>query len=201
MNLLHTLRYLVTDYPILVYGVIIFIGYVEGPVLALICGILYRLGYLDLIPVYFALMLGDLIGDCFWYWLGYHFGHRFVVRFGKYFSIDEIKIRTVEKIFQKHKNVILIVSKLTSGFGFALVTLFTAGMSKIQFKTYITLNTVGQFVWTAFLLVMGYTFGNLFITFNNVFARISLTSFFIIIIALVFGFGKFVRERVLEKNA
>ena len=36
---------------------------------------------------------------------------------------------------------------------------------------------------------------------NNVFARISLTSFFIIIIALVFGFGKFVRERVLEKNA
>ncbi|MDE2041364.1 MAG: DedA family protein [Patescibacteria group bacterium] len=196
MNLQHALMYLVTNYPILVYGVIMLSSYLEGPILALLCGIFYRLGYFHLVPVYFALMAGDLIGDCFWYYMGYRFGHRFISRFGKYVSIREADIAKVERIFHAYKDTILLVSKLTMGLGFALVTLFTAGMVRIPFKRYIALNVMGQFVWTALLLTIGYLFGHLYVSFNNVLARVSLVSLFVIVIFLLFGFGKYVRSRI-----
>ena len=200
MNLQHTITYLVTNYPVLVYAVIILIGYVEGPILALVCGVMYRLGYFHILPVYFALMAGDLIGDCFWYWLGYRFGHRFVRRFGRYVGIHEANINRVEHIFHTYTTSIILISKLTMGLGFALVTLFTAGLTKIPFKKYITLNLAGQFVWTGLLLVIGYAFGHLLVNFNTIIAKASLASLFVIVIIVLYGFGRYVREYITKRN-
>ncbi|MBU6231115.1 MAG: DedA family protein [Patescibacteria group bacterium] len=200
MDLQHTLTYLVTNYPILVYGAIVIIGYVEGPILAMACGILYRLGFFHIVPLYLSLMAGDLLGDCFWYYMGHRFGHRFVQRFGRYFSIHEKDINVVSRIFRRHSTSILVISKLTTGFGFAIVTLFTAGLSKIPFRKYLTLNIMGQFIWTAGLLALGYLFGHLFVSFNNILARVSLVSLSIIVLFLVVGFGKFVRDYVMTHN-
>ena len=198
MDLPHALLYLITYYPVLVYAVIILVGYVEGPILALLCGVLYRLGYFHIIPVYVALMVGDLIGDCFWYWVGYRFGHRFVKRFGKYVSVDEERIETVTEIFHEHKDLILITSKLTMGLGFALVTLITAGLVRIPFKRYITLNAVGQLAWTGILLMIGYEFGHLYASFSNIFARVSFIALFVIVVFALYGYGKFVRSKVMK---
>ncbi len=197
-DLPNTLMYLVTNYPVLVYIVLILTSFVEGPILALLCGIFYRLGLVHILPIYLALMAGDLIGDCFWYWIGYRFGHRFIQRFGRFVSIRERNVNDVEKIFHTHKDTILIVSKLTMGLGFALVTLVTAGLVKIPFKRYLTLNVFGQFIWTGFLLSLGYIFGNLYVSFNNIFARISIGAFFIVLIFIIFGFGKYVRTRFIK---
>jgi membrane protein DedA with SNARE-associated domain len=191
----------VVNYPILVYGVIAIVGFIEGPILALFCGILYRLGYLYIIPVYIALMMGDLIGDCFWYWIGRTFGHRFVSRFGKFFSVDEKSIRTVSKVFHRYRDPILLVSKLTMGLGFALVTLITAGMVRIPFKRYLALNVLGQFVWTALLLAVGYLFGHLYVSFDDLFSRLFLAMVLVIAVAALFGFGKYVRQRFSRSEA
>lgn len=199
MDLQHTVVYLVTYYPVLVYGAIILISFVEGPILALLCGILYRLGYFHIIPIYLALMAGDLIGDCVWYFMGYKFGHRFIKRFGKYFNVHEKNINKVEHIFHTYKDYILIISKLTMGLGFALVTLFTAGLVKIPFKRYIALNAFGQMAWTGLLLMIGYTFGHLYVSFNNIFARISFVGLFIVILFILFGLGKFVRSKISDR--
>jgi len=190
------LTHVITNFPILVYGVIIIVSFVEGPILAVLCGVLYRLGFLHIIPVYIALMVGDLIGDCFWYWVGYHFGHRFVRRFGRYFSIHEKNINKVSQIFHSYRDTILIVSKLTMGLGFALVTLFTAGMVRIPFRRYITLNATGQLVWTAFLLGLGYLFGHLYATLDNVAGKVSVVALFIILFAALIGYGKYVRSKM-----
>lgn len=196
MDLQQTLMYLVTNYPVLVYVVLILTSCFEGPILALLCGIFYRIGYFYIVPVYLALMVGDLFGDCFWYYMGHRFGHRFIQRFGKYVNIHEKDIDRVKHIFHTYKDSILIVSKLTMGMGFALVTLFTAGLVRIPFRRYIALNTSGQFLWTGFLLAVGYTFGHLYVTFNNIFARISFVSLFIIFLVFLFGAGRYVRSKI-----
>jgi membrane protein DedA with SNARE-associated domain len=192
------LTHIVVNYPILVYGVIILISSVEGPIVALLAGVFLRIGYLDLIPVYFALMIGDLIGDCWWYYVGRRWGHRFVELYGKYFSVREKNIHKVTKIFHKYKNSILLISKLTAGLGFAVATLITAGMVGIPFKRYITLNIMGQFIWTALLLSVGYLFSHLYVTFNNFFSRMSLIACAIVVLFAVFGFGKFIRKHYTE---
>ncbi|MES2437082.1 MAG: DedA family protein [Patescibacteria group bacterium] len=169
---------------------------IEGPVLTMICGFLYKMGYLAFIPTYLLLMFGDILGDVIWYGIGYYGGRPFVRRFGKYFSVTEEKITTVEKFFHTHSDKILIISKITNGFGFALVTLMTAGIVKISFKRYMILNTIGQFIWTGTLLALGYFFGNVYETMDGIFAKISLFAMIAIALALFFGIGKYMKERV-----
>lgn len=199
MNLQDWLAHIVVQYPVLVYGIIVLTSYIEGPILSLLCGIFYRLGIIEIIPAYFALMAGDLLGDTFWYWMGRLFGPRFVRRFGRYVNVDEKSIRVIERVFHRHQTWILIISKLTMGLGFALVTLFTAGMVRIPFKRYILLNFIGQFFWTAILLVVGYFFGHLFATFDSVFAKVSFAALLIVAIVVLFRYGSYVRARMTKR--
>lgn len=188
----------VHDY--LVYGVIVVASFFEGPVLALLCGLILRMGILAIIPTYVALMLGDLIGDMVWYWIGRRFGHRFVKRYGRYFDVDEAGVAAVEKIYHRHSSLILMLSKLTMGFGFAIVTLVTAGMVKIPFRRYVALNLIGQIVWTAAIMAIGFFLGHLYVTFDNIFARVSIVSLTIIAIIGIFRYARFIRRQISKAS-
>ena len=192
------LIHITNAHPILTYGIIIFVAFVEGPLLGMICGLLIRLGDFHFIPIYFALMAGDLIGDTFWYIIGYHFAGPFLSRFGEYFSITEEGVAAVEKIFHKHQDWILLLSKVTMGLGFALVTLVTAGIVKIPFKRYIFLNFIGQFFWTAFLLVVGYFLGDLYIRINGVLGGLFVAAIIVFIFFGLIGWGKYMKGRMSE---
>ena len=196
MALLNWITQFALAHNYLIYAILVVVSFVEGPILGLICGLLFRLGYLDLVPAYIALMIGDLCGDVFWYCMGRYFGDRFINRFGKYFGIDRKNIGYIEKLFHRYKNRILIISKITMGFGFALVTLVTAGLVKIPFKRYLILNVIGQFVWTGVLISVGYVFGHLYVTFDNIFSRIGLIAALILVCAAFVGFSKYIRNRI-----
>lgn len=171
---------------------------IEGPILSIYCGFLLHEGTLTLVPTYIALMAGDLIGDIGWYGVGYYFGYRFIRRFGKIFNVYEQDVKKVTDIFHRHKDTILLVSKLTTGFGFALATLITAGIVKIPFRRFLFLNFIGQFIWTAVLLVAGYFFGNVYSQIEGVFGKMSLVAGFIAVVFALFGFGKYLGRRLTD---
>lgn len=177
------------------YFLIIPVTIVEGPLIMLMCGFLLRLDAFALIPVYISLVIGDILGDIMWYAVGYFWGPGFIRRFGKYVSLSEESVDTVKHIFHKYHSSILIVSKVTMGFGFALVTLFTAGLIKIPFGKYLLLNTVGGFIWTALLLFVGYYLGEFYLKANRGLEWLVLTAAVAIIIALGYGFGKYVKRK------
>ncbi len=144
------------------YGVV-FVGcIVEGPVVMLASGFLLRLGQFNFVPLYFSLMAGDFVADLGWYAVGRFGARKLINRFGHYFNITPKVIDKIEKRFQKYQDKILFISKITMGFGFALATLIVAGMLHVPFKRYAILNFLGGFIWTAFLLVVGYFFGNIY---------------------------------------
>ena len=184
-----------TNHDFLVYLIVVILSCLEGPFLSLLAGVLLNVGYFSFFPLYFALMLGDLIGDVVWYYIGHHFGHRFIKRFGKYFHITEEGITKMTEVFHKHKYPILFISKATNGFGFALATLVTAGMIKIPFGKYLTINVVGQFVWTGFLLTVGYFFGNWYIRVNNILGRMFIVGIFAIIFVAFMRYKKYLQTR------
>jgi membrane-associated protein len=185
----------VTHHEYLVYIVLVVFACIEGPILSVLCGILIRLGYFHFFPIYIALMVGDLLGDVFWYQIGGHFGRRLLGRFGKYISLTEERIEKVSQIFHRHKDRILVLSKMTNGFGFALVTLITAGIVKVPFRRYMAFNFLGQFVWSAFLIGVGYFFAHAYATVNTVLERVSVVALFAIAIGLFFGFVKYLQNR------
>jgi len=138
---------LATSHPYVIYGIIVVLACAEGPYLSMICGFFLRFGYFLFWPLYIALMVGDLIGDVIWYYIGRRYGHRFIKRFGKYFSITEENVGKVERVFHKYKHSILFVSKISNGFGFALVTLITAGMvARAHSGLYMLVNAIGQLI-------------------------------------------------------
>lgn len=182
------------------YAVIVPVTVLEGPLVMLISGFLIKLGYLAILPAYLCLMLGDIIGDVFWYMIGYYWGEPFIKRFGKYVSIDEKSVAIVKKVFHSHDTPILVISKLTMGFGFAIVTLFTAGLVKIPFRKYFILNLTGQLIWTGLLMYAGFALGKFYLTINSIIGKTAMIALFIAIFFALIGFGKYMRTRITKKH-
>jgi membrane protein DedA with SNARE-associated domain len=162
----------------------------------IVSGFLYSLGGFDLLPLYSVLVAGNFIADIGWYTLG-RFGTRnFIFKYGYFVGITPERLQKVEKYFNLYHQKILIITKLTTGFGLAIIVLIVAGIFKVPFKNYLILTLFGGFVWAAFLLTIGYFFGNIF----NVIPG-SLKVFFAILIVAIFVLGiKYVNKYMQEKT-
>ena len=198
MDLVALIIAIATNHDVLIYGLIVILTCIEGPIISMICGFLLKAGILYLIPAYLCLMVGDLAGDVIWYMLGYRWGYPFIQRFGKYMSLDIKKVDMAQKMFRKYHDSILFISKLTTGLGFAPVILFTAGLSKVPFRRYLKLNAAGQIFWTGGLLLVGYLLGNLYIAVGASLNVLSIISTSVIIFLCIFGLGKYFGKRFVN---
>jgi len=181
-------------YPILVPA-----AFLWGLLVCMLVGVAVRVGTLEFIPAYACVMAGELIGDVLWYWIGYWRGERFVKRFGGFFGVDSSHIAVAKALFKKYDQRILLSSKLTTGFGFAIPILFTAGMSRMSFWRYMRANLTGQFIWSGALIAVGYFFGDAYLKVDGVFAKITLVSLGVILILLFIGFTRYLGKR-MRKN-
>jgi membrane protein DedA with SNARE-associated domain len=182
------------------YWLLFIFTIIEGPILSVLCGLAVHLHYTHFWPVYLTLMAGDLSGDIIWYYIGKHGLRRFIHRFGKFFSLKEENIAVVERIFKKNQTKTLIISKLTTGFGFALLTLMIAGAIGVPFKKYMTINFLGQFIWSGMLMTIGYFFGQFYQNIDAGFRIAAILAFILIVFTLLYGFQKYARAKVAKTS-
>jgi membrane-associated protein len=168
----------------------------EGPVVMLVSGFLVRLGFFEFWPIYLILVAGDLTGDVLWYLLGRHGARSFIEKYGRFFSITEENVEKAERFFHDHQGKILFISKITMGFGFALVTLIAAGAAKVPFKKYLTFNFFGEFIWAGFLVGMGYFFGQLYTLVDRSLRWAFIIAMIVVALSAGYGFGKFMRNKI-----
>jgi membrane protein DedA with SNARE-associated domain len=166
----------------------------------MLCGLLVHQGLLDVVPTFIVFYAADLVGDIGWYWIGRRWGHDFIARWGTYISITEAHVATVSKFFDRYHTPILLFSKVTMGLGFPGATLFTAGLTRISFGKYMALNALGQCIWTAVLLGIGYYLGNFYARVNGALGMLSTLALAAIILALLFGGARYVRNTLTEKT-
>jgi membrane protein DedA with SNARE-associated domain len=184
------------------YRYLAFFGgaFIEGPIAMAAGGFFLRLGLVNIFLTYFALVFGDLAADIMWYYVGYFGADNLIKRFGHFFSIDQEIIAKLKVFFRKHENKILVISKVTMGLGFSMATLLTAGMSRVSIKKFIAFNFIGGLIWTAFLMVLGYVFGNIYLVIETGTRDIFLAGIVIIIVGVLAGFGKYMRNRLIKNN-
>lgn len=180
------------------YAVAFFLAIFEGPMAMVAAGILLRLNFFYFWPIYLSLMLGDFVADLGWYAVGRFGGRKFVERFGKYFSLTSNVLQKIEHFFHKHQDKILIISKLTMGFGFAVATLFTAGMVRVSFKKYVLFNFLGGFIWTGLLIATGYFFGQLYTLIGKSFRAGFLVFLTALVMAVLYGAGKYFKQKIVS---
>ncbi len=176
----------------------IFIGtFVEGPIVITLVGFLIRLGVFRLIPSYFLLLLGNVAADVFWYYVGHYGAKKAIRKFGRFFGLKQEIVKGIKKLFHEHQVKILFLSKVTMGFGLTVPIMITAGVSKIPIKRIILINFFGGFIWTAFLLAMGYFFGNIYLLISEEYQKffIPLIIFFIV---AIYVSNRIFRRRLLK---
>ncbi|MCX6787649.1 MAG: DedA family protein [Candidatus Kaiserbacteria bacterium] len=143
--------------------ILLFIGtFTEGPLVMMGSGFLLHLGQVEFWPAYLAMVAGDFVADLAWYWIGYFAARSAIERFGHWVGVTPRSIEHMELLFKKYDTKILTISKLTMGFGTGTATLLAAGMLRIPFARYATVNLLAGFAWTLFLMTLGYFFGNLY---------------------------------------
>ncbi len=175
---------------------IVFIGcIIEGPIIMITSGFLLRLGQFEFLPLYFSLVSGDFVADIFWYFVGRYGARTLIDYFGKFFKISKEAVEKIQENFHKHQNRILIVSKLTMGFGFAVWVLVTAGIMRVPFKRYLLINLFGGFVWTIFLVAVGYFFGNVYTILPSQFKFTFVIIIFVAVVYLIKSVNTYLKKK------
>lgn len=164
------------------------------------CGFLLHLGYFSFWPVYLLLVLGDFAADLGWYAMGYFGGNPAAAKWGHMLGLTPEVMEKLEKMFHRHQGKILVISKLTMGFGFALATLVAAGLVRVPFKKYAAINFFGGFLWTGFLISLGYFFGNLYSIIDKSFKWAFAVFIIVIVLLALRGFSKYFKQKLIKNE-
>lgn len=178
---------------------LIFLGTtIGGPFLILASGFFIHEGLLDIVPLFLAISLGELVLDIMWYYLGHFYVEKLIGRFGHTISLTPELFAKIKALFVKYDVMILFVSKLLMGLGMGIAILITAGASKIHFWKYMLWNAIGEVIWVSVMLYIGYFYAGLYTGVAESEKILFLVSTVVIVGALGFGASKFVKDKVIS---
>jgi membrane protein DedA with SNARE-associated domain len=141
------------------YLIIFPLAVVEGPVLALTCGFLIYLGYLEIIPTYLVFIAGDVVPDIVYYFIG-HFGSKskLVAKYKLRWGIIYNNLGVIERLWEKHTGKMMLLSKFA--FGLSAPLLVSAGLVGMSFRKFISSTLPISIINYAAILTIGYYLGH-----------------------------------------
>jgi len=108
--------------------------------------------------VFFLAVCGTLAGSLANYAIAYYCGRYMLVRYGKYFFMDEEKLLKMEGYFVRHGSLSIFLGRLVLGVRHFIS--FPAGLAKMDLKKFCLYTTAGGALWTFILLALGYAIGD-----------------------------------------
>ncbi|MBU0999163.1 DedA family protein [Patescibacteria group bacterium] len=174
------------------YFILIPLAIIEGPIVSVIAGFLVTLGIFNLFLVYIVMVLGDIIGDGIFYYIGYKGKNLF-----RYFKINEEKVEKAKLYFEKNHNKAIAGSKILWGIGTA--GLIAAGALHISYKKYFktcALYSLGQ---SFIMMLLGIFFGQAYEIIGKYFDYyVAIVSILVLVILIFFLFIKKYKRNIKE---
>lgn len=154
---------------------------IEGPIVTVIAAYLAKLGVMPIFGVYLVCMLGDIIGDGLYYWIG-RLGpgilpERWLARLG----MTEARTLALEGHFAQKGGRTLLLGKFTHSAG--LPIMLASGAARMNFTLYMWYNLIGTIPKTAVFVAIGWFLGSAYTAIDTWIWRVSLA----LVIALVIG--------------
>ena len=174
------------------YFILFPLAAIEGPMVSLVVGFLIYLGYLKFLPAYAILLLGDLIPDTVYYYIG-RFGNKRKIM-EKYGS----RLNLVEKLWREHGRKTMFFSKLA--YGLSRLFLISAGLVNMPFRKFIsyafpvTLFQYGVIMTIGYFLGHSYQLAERYIQYAYVIVAAILILFIVCYILIT----KYARKRIKE---
>lgn len=129
----------------------------EGPLLAIACGVGAGLGFLDPFIAYGILVVGDFLPDLMYYWIGrYGATLAFVRRFASRTRLVREHFLPLEQLWRTRLISTLATAKLAYGFAPPLVV--SAGLSGVPFGKFVRASLITGALYMGLLAAVGYGF-------------------------------------------
>lgn len=120
-------------------------------------GFLVAQGEMDGVVVLVVSVLGTLGGSLCNYWIAYHYGRRILIRYGRYFFINEQKLQKIEHFFDKHGSISAFTGRLLPGVKHFIS--FPAGLARMNLRNFCFYTMSGGTIWCSILIYLGFVIG------------------------------------------
>lgn len=120
-------------------------------------GVLVAKGHFAYWPLLLIGTSGTLVGNFFWYWLGWRLSEAqlrlFIMRWGRWLTIDWRQFVAARKLFLRRGDLIVLLLRV-SPFMRTLISL-PAGVARMRPLRFAALTFVGSLVWNGVLIAGG----------------------------------------------
>ncbi len=168
-------------------------SFTEGPTAGVSVGFLSRLGYMNIYLGYLTHVFGDLSADFLYYSLGYFGGIKLLPKLAKFFGFTLKEIEKAKIFFQSNRKKVIVFGKLSHFVG--LPILITAGIAQYPWWKFLILDFFATAIKSAFLVAVGYYFGEVWKRYSNVFLDTTIALFMLIFIPIAYFLFKRRKQR------
>jgi membrane protein DedA with SNARE-associated domain len=121
-------------------------------------GYLVSKGEMNFYIVWLVSVAGTLCGSLLNYYIAASVGRQILLKYGKYFFIDEKKLTKIESFFVNHGAISTFTGRLLPGLKHFIS--FPAGLAKMDLRIFCIYTTLGGLIWCFILLTLGYLIGH-----------------------------------------
>jgi len=126
----------------------------EGPISTLLGAAAAAAGILDIRFVFISAFLGNVLGDCLWYSVGYLNNLKSIYRWGRWLGLRSHHLDRLELEMHTHATKLIALSKLA--IGLIIPTLVAAGLARVPWRRWFPLVLMIEVGWTIVMVNLGY---------------------------------------------
>jgi membrane protein DedA with SNARE-associated domain len=145
-------------------------------------------GHISYWWAYAIVMIADLLGASFLYFLASKYGHKLIFKVKKYIDLDTNKLNKFEHLVKKYGPFSIIIGRHLPGF--KVPTTAFSGLSKVPFITFLFSTFLSMIFWVPLYLSIGQKLGprtvHLFRTHTSMFILFSIVALCACIIPFIF---------------
>ena len=123
--------------------------------MTLFAGYAAHAGAFDVGPLIITCGIGTFLGDTVRFWIGRRFGTRWLGSFPRI----ERSVKTAARLAERHHVWMILFHRYPHGI--RSVAGFAYGMSRLNWSTFLMLNTVASILWSCAAVLGGYAFGHI----------------------------------------
>ena len=150
------LTFITSPLDFLPYCILGVLAMAEGPLATLLGGAATSSGLLLPLPVFLAVVLGNLTADMGWYSLGRFCKLEWLTRLSPRLGVDPQRIDRLENSVKKYAPRMLFLAKLTVGL--PVPTLIATGLSRVPVHRWVGMLVLGELIKSSALVLVGFLF-------------------------------------------
>ncbi len=120
-------------------------------------GYLASKGDMDIYIAIISGIFGAILGALFNYYLAKKLGRPAILKYGKYFFMNEHKLHKIELFFKKYGSISTFIGRLIPGVR-QYISL-PAGLGRMDIKIFTLFTALGAGIWVIILVLLGYFIG------------------------------------------